>query len=232
MLKVDILNVMGVSMLAAAVLWGLGRIAMAAGAAAGGRGGRRGDADANRPRHAAPALAARSDRVVSASLSGAHDVYAVSVGRVPAGGGRRRPLARCGADRTATNVASSWAFAVGGPVMAMAATRRRFCRRFTRRRTSGRARRRSSFCGSASSSPRCRWRTSWSRLPGRSPMQEFGIASLFVYWIHVEMVYGVVSTPIHRQLTFASGDRGLRGLQRVSLRARETEGLRHQNATI
>jgi uncharacterized membrane protein len=35
-----------------------------------------------------------------------------------------------------------------------------------------------------------------------SPLQEFGIASLFVYWIHVEMVYGVVSTPIHRQLTF------------------------------
>ena len=29
-----------------------------------------------------------------------------------------------------------------------------------------------------------------------------GLASLFVYWIHVEMVYGVVSTPLHRRLTF------------------------------
>jgi uncharacterized membrane protein len=35
-----------------------------------------------------------------------------------------------------------------------------------------------------------------------SPVRELGIASLFVYWIHVEMVYGVVSTPLHRALTF------------------------------
>jgi hypothetical protein len=41
----------------------------------------------------------------------------------------------------------------------------------------------------------------WNLLPGRSPIREFGLASLFVYWIHVEMVYGVVSTPLHRQLT-------------------------------
>lgn len=38
-------------------------------------------------------------------------------------------------------------------------------------------------------------------VPGRSPLQEFGRASLFVYWIHVEMVYGVLSSPLHRQLT-------------------------------
>jgi uncharacterized membrane protein len=37
---------------------------------------------------------------------------------------------------------------------------------------------------------------------GRSPIQELGIASLFVYWIHVEMVYGVLSSPIHRRLMF------------------------------
>ena len=37
---------------------------------------------------------------------------------------------------------------------------------------------------------------------GRSPLREFGIASLFVYWIHVEMVYGVLSAPIHKQLPF------------------------------
>ena len=43
----------------------------------------------------------------------------------------------------------------------------------------------------------------WNRLfPGRSPLREFGIASLFVYWIHVEMVYGVLSAPIHKQLPF------------------------------
>ncbi len=42
----------------------------------------------------------------------------------------------------------------------------------------------------------------WNKLfAGRSPLREFGLASLFVYWIHVEMVYGVVSTPIHRRLS-------------------------------
>jgi hypothetical protein len=38
-------------------------------------------------------------------------------------------------------------------------------------------------------------------MPGRSRIVEFGVASLFVYWIHVEMVYGVLSLPIHRRLT-------------------------------
>ena len=38
--------------------------------------------------------------------------------------------------------------------------------------------------------------TSWS------PIREMGVSSLFVYWIHVEMVYGVLSTPLHRALTF------------------------------
>jgi uncharacterized membrane protein len=36
------------------------------------------------------------------------------------------------------------------------------------------------------------WRHSW--------LQEFGRSSLFVYWIHVEMVYGVLSFPLHRRL--------------------------------
>lgn len=34
-----------------------------------------------------------------------------------------------------------------------------------------------------------------------SPLQEFGVASLFVYWIHVEMVYGRPSVAIHHRLT-------------------------------
>ncbi len=43
----------------------------------------------------------------------------------------------------------------------------------------------------------------WNRrAPARTPLQEFGRASLFVYWIHVEMVYGVLSTPLHRRLPF------------------------------
>jgi fucose 4-O-acetylase-like acetyltransferase len=34
-------------------------------------------------------------------------------------------------------------------------------------------------------------------------LQQFGQASLFVYWIHVELVYGVLSAPIHRRLPLA-----------------------------
>ena len=37
---------------------------------------------------------------------------------------------------------------------------------------------------------------------GWSPLRDLGIASLFVYWIHVEMVYGVVSFWLHKALTF------------------------------
>jgi fucose 4-O-acetylase-like acetyltransferase len=40
-----------------------------------------------------------------------------------------------------------------------------------------------------------------ARWQGRSVLEEFGVSSLFVYWIHVEMVYGIVSLPLHRQLT-------------------------------
>ena len=41
-----------------------------------------------------------------------------------------------------------------------------------------------------------------SESEGGSPLQDFGRASLFVYWIHVEMVYGVISAAIHKQLPF------------------------------
>lgn len=44
------------------------------------------------------------------------------------------------------------------------------------------------------------WNALWT---GRSVLREFGIASLFVYWIHVELAYGVLSGPIHKRLTLA-----------------------------
>lgn len=43
------------------------------------------------------------------------------------------------------------------------------------------------------------WNGLWR---GWSPIREFGVASLFVYWIHVEMVYGSPSAPIHKALPF------------------------------
>ena len=50
----------------------------------------------------------------------------------------------------------------------------------------------------------------WTNAPGRhklsrwSPLEEFGKASLFVYWIHVEMVYGIFSRPLRRSLSLDS----------------------------
>jgi hypothetical protein len=35
-----------------------------------------------------------------------------------------------------------------------------------------------------------------------SPLQLLGRSSLFIYWIHVEMVYGIISLPIHGALSF------------------------------
>ena len=44
----------------------------------------------------------------------------------------------------------------------------------------------------------------WEKVAVRgswSPMEQMGRSSLFIYWIHVEMVYGLISLPIHDSLT-------------------------------
>ena len=44
----------------------------------------------------------------------------------------------------------------------------------------------------------------WERrsdVPRWSPLQQLGRTSLFIYWIHVEMVYGVLSVGLHRRLS-------------------------------
>lgn len=44
----------------------------------------------------------------------------------------------------------------------------------------------------------------WMRRPTAhhfSPLLQLGRTSLFIYWIHVELVYGFISTPLHKALT-------------------------------
>ena len=44
----------------------------------------------------------------------------------------------------------------------------------------------------------------WGRLAVRgrwSPIEQLGRTSLFIYWIHIEMVYGLISLRIHKALT-------------------------------
>lgn len=47
----------------------------------------------------------------------------------------------------------------------------------------------------------------WESRPGGadtwSPVRQLGRTSLFIYWIHVEMVYGLVSLPLHKSMTLA-----------------------------
>jgi uncharacterized membrane protein len=50
----------------------------------------------------------------------------------------------------------------------------------------------------------CLWEqrsTADRRSSAWSPLKQFGRTSLFVYWIHVEMVYGILSYPLHRNLS-------------------------------
>jgi uncharacterized membrane protein len=53
----------------------------------------------------------------------------------------------------------------------------------------------------------------WEQRPWRRagwhPLESLGRHSLFIYWIHVEMVYGVVSTPLHQSLTLTGAWIGL-----------------------
>jgi uncharacterized membrane protein len=46
----------------------------------------------------------------------------------------------------------------------------------------------------------------WEMRPGGegkwSPLQQLGRTSLFIYWIHVEMVYGLAVRPLHKSMTF------------------------------
>lgn len=44
----------------------------------------------------------------------------------------------------------------------------------------------------------------WAR-PGVRPLEVLGVGSLFVYWVHVELVYGGATRPLRRQLTLEQG---------------------------
>ena len=53
------------------------------------------------------------------------------------------------------------------------------------------------------------WNARQPFFPGWSPLQQLGRSSLFIYWIHVEMVYGLISLPLHKSLSFGAAFAGL-----------------------
>jgi uncharacterized membrane protein len=50
------------------------------------------------------------------------------------------------------------------------------------------------------------------RPPGLGPLLELGRASLFVYWIHLELAFGTLSRPLAHRLDYAGWPLGLLGL--------------------
>ena len=53
----------------------------------------------------------------------------------------------------------------------------------------------------------------WHRRPrgeaAFSPLQQMGRTSLFIYWIHIELIYGLIVRPLHKSLTFGQACLGV-----------------------
>ena len=202
LLKVDILNIMGVAMLAGAVLWGLGRdrwsrALLLAGAAVAA-------AMLTPLIRATPLLDALPDPIewyLRPSPGRTTFTLFPWAGFLLAGGAVGLWLDAARTDRDERRM--MLALAVLGPAVAIGGYAASFLPAIYEQ---------TSFWTSSPTFFFLRLGVLISLVPmayawnavasARSPLQEFGMASLFVYWIHVEMVYGVVSTPIHRQLTF------------------------------
>jgi uncharacterized membrane protein len=201
LLKVDILNIMGLSMLAGAVLWGLGRLRW----------------DRFAWLTAAMVLVAMLTPLVRSStwLSAVPDPIEWYIRPIPGRGtftlfpwagfllagtavGLWLDSVRSPEDERRINVA----FAALGAALAAGAYGMSFLPSIYRE---------SSFWTTSPTFFFLRvgvlilslpvayaWNRAWA---GRSILQEFGRASLFIYWIHVELAYGVLSSPIHKALT-------------------------------
>ena len=45
------------------------------------------------------------------------------------------------------------------------------------------------------------WQLAAGGGPGLSPLRQMGRTSLFIYWIHVELIYGLIVRPLHKSLS-------------------------------
>ncbi len=212
LLKVDILNIMGPSIVATAALWGAcrtfrGRLAACAGATAA-------IVFATPIVRATPLLNALPDfleaylRPVPGLTNFAVFPWAAFV---PAGAclGLLIDRARTQEEEARLN----WWFACGGAALAIAAYAASYLPSPYRR---------SDFWTSSPAFFLLRTGImttaiglayAWTRRPSAgvrwSPLIVMGRSSLFIYWIHVEMVYGVFSTPLHGALSIRAAWGGL-----------------------
>ncbi len=66
------------------------------------------------------------------------------------------------------------------------------------------------------------------RVAGWSPLQQLGRSSLFIYWIHVEMVYGLISLPLHKSLSFGGAFAALAAFAVFMLVVLDRQGARRR----
>ena len=207
LLKVDILNIMGPSIMAAAAIWGALRHARRAGCSA----------------FAAAMLAVTLLAPIVRNLSilsplpdpieaylrpgrRAQQLRVLSVGGLRLRGAHRRSRPRCGCGRADRSSPANLGFALIGTGIAAGSLRAVVPSHVVSavafldhvagvllppRRNHDRGDR-PRVCLGAAARRRERW----------SPLQQLGRTSLFIYWIHVEMVYGVLSRPLHKRLSW------------------------------
>ena len=211
LLKVDILNIMGPSIAAAGALWGAFRSPRARGGICRGHAG---DCvpDADRADHAAPRPPAGSGRGLHPPDSRAVELLHLPVGRLSVRGrpdwraARQRSRARRGSaspdsavcrrsgagDRRLRGIVSPNSLHAVGVLGGSPA--------FFLLRTG---------VITAALAIAYVWNERRSAVVRWSPVQQLGRSSLFIYWIHVEMVYGLISLPLHKSLSFGAAGAAL-----------------------
>ena len=205
-LKVDILNVMGLALVAAALLWGAGATARGQVLAA--------SAATVALAMAAPLIrtaawidaAAGAAAVVLAADAGPHQLHAGAVGGLRLRRRGRRRGARRAQHRARRSAGCSAALAV----LAAGGRRRRLVGVVPTDHLSARPLdvlgRLADVLLPAAGDRRpcsCRWRGACGgtcRARSATTLATIGAASLFAYWVHVELVYGGIAIPIKRRV--------------------------------
>ncbi len=165
--------------------------------------------DAAGPCDVDPGRAAGSDRRLPASAAGVHQLRDLPVGRIRVR--RRASSASCSTRRAARRRASSQPVVRGWRRCARARRLRRLvpAEPVLELRVLDHPRRPSSSsapaCSSSPSRPRTCGIAVHAARPRFSPLQQLGRTSLFIYWIHIELIYGLMVRPLHKSLTLRPG---------------------------
>ena len=209
---------MGPSIVVAALLWRLGTSTPGSGADLRARPPRRSRFVTPLVRALPPASSARRRPGLHRSGRRPQQFRVLSLDGAGLRGRLRRRADRCRADAGSSIGACSAGWRSAGRWSASPRSPPRSCRRRFRPRTSGRRRRRTLSAERPRDARRGR-RVRVGPAAGATArtgvlLVQLGRTSLFIYWIHVELVYGLISRPLHRGTDAAAGVRRIRRVLR------------------